>query len=161
MSQPVALLLAASPTKFLVLSISTVFLYTLLWIYRIWLFVEKHDGKSRWAAVRTFFSPFLTWSALRSIRRAFPKQSVDSRIPLEAFGGAWGLMVLAPNLIRASPEAGAVLLLASPFALLPAVRVVNAAKAASGTPPAAFSSWSRLEVSSVVGGLFLWALLFR
>ena len=159
MSSPVALLLPASPAKFLVLSVSTVFLYTLLWIYKTWLFVAKHEGKSRWAALRTFFAPFVTWSALGSLRRAFPAEAASQRVPLEVFGAAWGLMVLAPNLLRGIPAAGTVLLLASPLALLPAVRVVNAAVAAAGAPPSACTSWSRPEVAFLLGGLLLWAFV--
>jgi hypothetical protein len=152
-------LLPASYGKFLALSIATFLLYTLYWIFRVWLSISRLEGKPNNAGIRTLFSPFIAWSAFHRLRLAVGDQAETPPVPLEFLGGLWGLMVLSPKLLPQMPLAAAALVVASPLVLLPVLSFVNTVTLDTGAPAPGLANLTRIELLAMVGGLFGWLSL--
>jgi hypothetical protein len=152
-------LLPTSVGRFLVLTYATLGLYLAYWIFETWVGLSALDGKRRWPGLRTLFAPFITWSALGGLRRMLPGTAGRTAIPLEVFGLAFGLMLLAPQLLRDWPILSTALSLAAPFALTPAVQAVNSAARIQGATVPTLSSMGRPELVLLSGGVVLWLIL--
>ncbi|WP_413663724.1 hypothetical protein ACG1BZ_22155 [Microbulbifer sp. CNSA002] len=68
-----------SPTKFWVMSLGTVGIYSVYWFYRHWAEYQRASGENMWPVMRAIFSIFFTHSLFSRIQSRIEIDKVDYR----------------------------------------------------------------------------------
>jgi hypothetical protein len=137
-----------SVTKFVVLSICTLGLYEVYWLYKNWSLVKSRENSNIMPVMRAVFGLFFCHSLLRKINDQAGASGVS---PIAAGGLATGWIIL--NILWRAPEPYSLISMFAFLFLIPAQQAINAinSKLAPGHDNnSKFSGWNIAAV--IIGG---------
>jgi|AGTN01.3.fsa_nt_gi hypothetical protein len=110
-----------SVLKFTLLSLSTLGLYDLYWIYKNWKVISERQGIKMRPFWRAFFAYFYIFPLLKEFRSAASSQGDFGNLAAGALATAWIVMSLTWKL----PDPLSLISMFAFIALIPAVKYVN------------------------------------
>ncbi|WP_444943126.1 hypothetical protein ACJJIK_14105 [Microbulbifer sp. ZKSA006] len=155
-----------SPTKFWVMSLATVGLYSVYWFYRHWSEYRRISGEDMWPVMRAIFSIFFTHSLFSHIQSRIDDAEIDYRWS----PGFWATFYVVFALVGAVVDRlsyysdtvsliDLISILLLPFSLWPLYEGQKAANSAcgdiSGRINSRFTPWNYIWLA--MGALF-WGL---
>jgi amino acid permease len=156
------LFLYISSARLILLSIASMSLYEVYWIYKNWRYIKERDGLDIKPFWRGIFGIFYCHSLLRRIH-----ENVDARAiqePNFSAGGlatGWVILLIFANIVSRAPGIASSIIAAfipSFLCLLPVQKYVNSVTE-KRNPNQKIYGWSSGHIVCLVFGLVIWALL--
>ncbi len=162
---------AVSPNKLITLTICTMNIYAVYWLYRQWTALRWHGGRLREISPfgRAFFGVFFIHELFGFIRSSAQQAGVATAVDLRSQATIWVVSVVLANLLSRAKTSIAVLGiligLVAAFPLAAAQREINAYLRKHDAQADLNASYSAVNILVIVlGGLFLalgsWGMLF-
>jgi len=144
------LFFTVSPTKFVIMSLATLSIYELYWLYKNWKIIAKRKNLSILPFWRAFFGYFHIWPLLCEFRKEGEARGMTTKLRAGAIAISWIFISLLWKL----PDPLSLLSFLAVFTLLPAITYVQDLHGIS-TPHlptnSKFSRWNWFGI--VCGGL--------
>ena len=148
-------------SRLIILSIVSMSLYEIYWIYKNWRYIKERDNLNIHPFWRGVFGIFFCHSLLRRIHEDEESRSVQ--MPSFSPGGlatGWVVLVIIANIISRAPGITASIISAlvpSFLCLVPIQRYINAVSERRN-PGQPYYGWSSGHVVCLVIGLLIWGL---
>lgn len=159
-----AMFLYIPVTRLVVMSIISMGLYEVYWIYRNWCYLKERDDLKIQPFWRGFFGVFYFHGVLKAILADQQTNAIE-KASFSAGGLAtgWIIFVLLGSQIGRSSEAtlsflGTLLSMASVLFILPVQNYINRVNQRI-TPPPPYTSWSAGHIVCLVWGIIIWILI--
>lgn len=141
-----------SLTKYGVMSICTLGLYEVFWMWKCWVYLRDRGRKASPVARAILLPPIYLYGLLKEIRAAGVDQDLKTPFSPAAVYAAWIFMFIAGALVDNQPF-GWLSYLIGWLPLVPAIAYVNALNRASGRGASINSKFSRINCIGGVLGL--------
>ena len=146
---------AVSTTKFLVMSLATMNLYSVYWFYKHWQAIQRRTGKSLSPFWRAFFSVLWAYSCFKEFEDEAQRQGI--RRPLSPWGLALGWFVI--NMLSRLPDPFWMVSLLGFLFLLPAQSLANELNEKAAPRADRNSRFTGANVAWLAFGFVWWALV--
>ena len=150
--------------RLVAMSIVSIGLYDLYWIYRNWRYLKERDGLKILPFLRGTFGYFFIYSLLKTIKTDPPtNRIIQARFSPGSLATGWIILTLIGNVLGSSPD-GVVSIIATSISalsfcfLIPVQRHINALNEALPVR-LAYYRWSTGHFVCLVFGIICWFLI--
>lgn len=155
------LFLYISPARLILLSIATLGLYEIYWVYKNWRYIKERDGLNISPFWRGVFGIFFCHSLLRRIHEDQEARSIQ--VPAFSPGGlatGWVILIITANIVGRAPSIVLSIISAvipSFLCLVPVQNYINTITV-KRNPGQKFYRWSAGHMVCLVIGIISWVL---
>lgn len=156
------LFLYISPARLILLSIASMGLYEIYWVYKNWRYIKERDGLKIKPFWRGVFGIFYCHSLLRRIHEDKDARAVqDPAFSASGLATGWVVLIIIANIVGRAPSIAASIIAAfipSFLCFVPVQNYINSVTE-KRDPGQKVYGWSSGHIVCLVFGVIIWALL--
>ncbi len=156
---------SVSLSKFAIMYIVTLGIYTIYWFYRHWKLQQPHMEQPIWPIPRAIFAIFFTHSLARRVENSMQNKKLDDSNNLNMMATLFVLLSIAGGILNASssPESpaymGLLILAAFLFSVYPLIEIQEKINLLKGDPLGKLNAkYSAANITAIIVGSFFWFL---